>query len=442
MPVAIKKLKQNGNRILYPAPAANDPSGLMEANQRGRYSDGGGLYYVVGSKGERRWAFLFKSRTAHYATGEAKVHELGLGGAPHGDKPAVSLADARRKAEAARRLLADGKDPLSEKRASAVAAVASAKAEVAASAAFGDFADTYVARKTPEFKNPIHIKQWIRSLTVQAAPLRPMTIQDIDTTAVLSVLRPIWTTTPESAKRLQERIEKVLNAATVEGLRTGPNPAQWVGHLKETLATRKQSDKKNHAALPFKDAPAFMVELLKLTSVSARALEWTMLCAARTGETIGARWPEIDFEQRVWTVPAERMKAKKEHRVPLTDRAIQILHDVRRFSRTGATDYVFQNGTKGLSNMAMTECLKRLRPDVTVHGMRSTFSDWANEITTHDSKVIEFALSHIIGDKAEKAYRRGDALEKRCALMADWELYLLSQIQRKPDGGFDTRIRK
>lgn len=332
------------------------PHALKDLTTPGRYSDGGGLYFAIGSKGERKWVFMFKSRTERYPSGEPKVHEIGLGGAPHGDKPAVSMADARRKAEAARRLLAEGRSPLAEKRAAAVTAVAIVKAEAAAAMTFGEFADTYVARKTPEFKSPVHIKQWVRSLTVQAAPLRKMAIQDVDTAAVLSVLRPIWGTTPESAKRLQERIEKVLNAATVEGFRTGPNPAQWVGHLKETLATRKRSDKKNHAALPFLEAPAFMVELRKLTSISAKALEWTILTAARTGESIGAKWQEIDFEAKVWTVPASRMKAKKEHRVPLCNRMVLILEGLPVLTNRAPDSFVFENGSKGLPSRSEWRC--------------------------------------------------------------------------------------
>ena len=215
---------------------------------------------------------------------------------------------------------------------------------------------------------------------------------------------------------------------TVEGLRTGDNPARWVGHLKEAegLKTRKGKDRKNHAALDYREIPDFIGKLRKLTSVSAMALEFAILTAARTGEIIGATWSEIDLEQRMWTVPADRMKAGKEHRVPLNDRAIAILQKLRTFSKLGPYDAVFQSGIGGrpLSNMALLQCLKGIRKGVTTHGFRSTFSDWTGETTTHDAETREFALAHVKGDKAESAYRRGTSFDKRRALLKEWESYL------------------
>lgn len=417
---------------------------LKHLSVPGRYSDGGGLYFVIGKKGERRWAFLYKSRRNRLKSGLPKPVELGLGGAPYGNKPGVSLVLARRKAADARNLLALGKDPLEEKtnaKGSPVLARMSVL-DVAHTAAgqlndreknisFGEYGDAYVAAVTKDFKNPVHIRQWHRSIDVQAGPLRTMRVRDIGTDDILAVLRPIWAATPESAKRLQSRIEKVLSAATVERYRSGPNPAQWVGNLKDTeLKTRKVSDKKNHKALPFGDAPSFMAELRKLTSMSARALSWTIHTAARTGETLGATWGEIDFASKVWTIPASRMKAGKEHRVPLCDRALAILQDLPRINNRAPDDFIFTNGVRPLSNMAMTECLKGIRKGVTVHGYRSTFSDWANETTQHDPKVVEFALAHVLGNKAEAAYRRGDVLDKRRALLNDWDAYLEGRVTK------------
>ncbi len=208
---------------------------------------------------------------------------------------------------------------------------------------FGEFADRYVASKIEEFKNPIHRAQWESSLKNYAATLRPIPIADVDTNNILAVLRPIWNEKHETASRLRGRIERILAAAAVEGLRSGDNPARWVGHLKEAegLNTRKGSDKKNHAALPYAEMPDFMGQLRKLTSVSAMALDFAILNAARTGEIIGAKWSEIDMAERVWIIPAERMKAGKEHRVPLNDRSIEILKKLRTFSKLGPNDAVF-----------------------------------------------------------------------------------------------------
>jgi integrase len=416
-----KKLKQSGDRILQPVVDPKSGKAVeAEPTRRGRYGDGANLFFCIGKYGERRWTFIYRDRVT------GRPHELGLGGAPHGDKPAVSLAEARRKADVARRLLADGKDPLTERTAKRRAAVAVVKAEVAAATTFGEYADRFVAQKVKEFDNPVHRRQWESTLTKYAASLRPMAVQDVDTTAVLKALRPIWDTIPETAGRVRARIEMVLAAATVEGLRTGDNPARWVGHLKAVLPSRKGSDVKNHAALPYSEAPAFMTELRKLTSVSARALEFAILNTSRTGEVRGATWSEIDLENRVWVVPAERMKARKEHRVPLNDRAIEILKGLRVFSETGPTDSVFQSAASGrmLSNMAMAQCLKGIREGITVHGFRSTFRDWAGDETKHEKETIEFCLAHVVGDASEAAYRRSSAFDKRRALLLDWETYL------------------
>ncbi|BAL73750.1 tyrosine-type recombinase/integrase [Bradyrhizobium cosmicum] len=450
------------------------PADLKAFKDKGRYSDGGGLYYVIGSKGERRWAFLYKSRRERYPTGAPKVHELGLGGAPapDGDKPAVSLADARRRADTLRRLLSEGKDPLTEKRSEPIPSPVVVHVELPERPAdeknvlFGTFADAYFKAKKGEWKNEKHVNQWKRSIEVEAAPLRDKIIRDIDTDEVLSLLRPIFLSTPETGKRLQERLSKIFAAATVEKYRDGANPAAWAGHLKETdLRTRKASDVKSHEALPFNDIPLFMHTLRRYTSMSARALEWTILSVARTSETIGARWSEIDYEQKLWIVPAGRMKKSREHRVPLTDSMLTMLEEQRKI--TGGFEFIFSNNGDPLSNMAMTEVVKGLvRPPretdqsavaavtsdrwqdaihyffdnkgamvcstklsraPTVHGFRSSFSDWANDTTEHDAKIIDFCLAHINSDKTEAAYRRSDAVEKRRRVLIDWDGYCRSR---------------
>ena len=252
--------------------------------------------------------------------------------------------------------------------------------------------------------------------------INDLPVSAIDTGLVLKgALEPIWTKTPESASRIRGRIEAVLGWAKVRGYREGENPARWHGHLKETLPARSKLSRGHHAALPYKDLPAFMGELRGKRGVSARALEFTILTAARTGDTIGARWPEIDLDAAVWTIPAARMKAAKEHRVPLSDRAIAIIEALPR-----ASEYVFPGAKKDkpLSQQAMLEVVRGMRgKDATPHGFRSSFKDWAGETTSYANELTEVALAHAVSDKTEAAYRRGDMMEKRRRLMADWAAY-------------------
>lgn len=372
----------------------------------GRHADGANLYLSIGKDGQRRWTFMYKER------GTGRVREMGLGPA---NKTGVSLADARRKATAARQLIADGVDPLTDKRARQAATT---------SETFGEFADKYVDSISKGFKSQVHIAQWKSSLKDHAALLRPMKIEQIGTEHVLRVLEPIWDKTHETAKRLQCRIERILDAARAKGLRTGDNPARWKGHLKELLAKRK-GVREHHAAIPYADMPAFMVELRDLKSVSATALEFAILTAARTGEIVGATWTEIDLDEKLWTIPAGRMKAAQEHRIPLTDRAIQILRSMHLPS-TKPGDFVFPGAraAKPLSNMAMLQCLRGIRAGVTVHGFRSAFRDWAGDNTSFPREVAEAALAHVIRNKSEAAYRRSDALNKRRKLMSAWQSFL------------------
>lgn len=375
----------------------------------GRYPDGGNLYLNVGREGQRRWTFLYKER----ATGRPR--EMGLGSA---GKAGVTLAEARRKAAAARSLLANGVDPLTDKR----------NRRASVSVAFGVYADRYVKGVVEkEAKNAKHVDQWKMTLEVYAKTLRPKPLDQITTEDVLAVLRPIWDSKRETASRLRGRIARVLDAAKVDKLRIGDNPAAWTGHL-DKLLSKKREKIANHKALPYSELPVFMGELRQRNSISALALEFTVFTVARTGDTIGARWSEFDIPRKLWIVPGERMKADKEHRVPLTDRAIEILESLRT-PTTKPIDYVFPGSRRGkpLSNMSMLELLRGMRSGVTVHGFRSAFSDWCGNETAHDAETREFSLAHVVGNKAEAAYRRGDSLEKRRALLADWAAYLRSK---------------
>ncbi len=320
----------------------------------GRHSDGGNLYLNVSATGAKSWVFL-------YWFG-GRQREMGLGSALD-----VSLAAARELAAAARDRLRSDQDPLllkTEDRA----------------VSFGEVADGYIDAMRPKWSNAKHAWQWSHTLTVYAANLRPMPVDSVDTGVVLSVLQPIWGKIPETASRLRGRIEAVLDSAKAKGLRSGENPARWRGHLDQVLPKRQKLTRGHHAALPIDDLPAFVAKLRARPGLSARVLEFTILTAARTGEAIGARWDEIDFERAVWTVPASRMKAKVEHRVPLSAAALAIVR-VRQELRT--SDYVFPGSRDGkpLSNMSMDKVLRLEKLDVTVHGFRSTFRDWAGERT-------------------------------------------------------------
>jgi integrase len=380
----------------------------------GRHADGGGLYLAKDADGRSRWSFFF---TAH-----GRRREMGLG--PY---PTIPLADARAAAALARQQVAAGLDPIVERdRAAAEAAAASAAVanlEKPARPTFGQVADELLRSKTAEFRNEKHRAQWKMTLQKYAKPLHRMPVDEITTKDVLSVLSPIWTKIPETASRLRGRIERVLAAAKAKGLRSGENPAAWRDNLKELLPARQKLTRGHHAALPFEKVPEFMAALRQRPGLDARALEFCILTAARSGEVLGASWTEIDLGKAVWTVPALRMKAGKEHRVPLTDRVIAILREVEPLRRDDG--YVFPGRKDGrpLSGMAMEMLLRRMEVEVTVHGFRSSFRDWAGEVTHFPREVAEAALAHVISNKAEAAYRRGDALEKRRVMMEAWAAY-------------------
>jgi integrase len=369
----------------------------------GRYSDGAGLYLVVGPGASRRWAFLFRWR--------GKLKEMGLG-----SLTSVSLADARAKADEARRALGEGRNPIEERR------TQTAKRDAATT--FGAFADELVKSLSHGFRNEKHKAQWAMTLVRYATPLRSKRLDDIATGDVLAALQPLWQTRPETASRLRGRIERVLDAAKAKGLRSGENPARWRGHLDALLPKRQRLTRGHHAAMAFNEVPGFVANLRASESVSALALEFLILTAARSGEVLGARWDEFDLDAELWKVPASRMKAGREHRVPLTPRALDILRSVERICDG---DHVFPGQQRGrpLSVMALAMVLRRLKlKNVTVHGFRSAFRDWCGEATSFPRDVAEAALAHAVGDMTERAYRRGDALEKRRKLMSAWAVFI------------------
>jgi integrase len=326
----------------------------------------------------------------------------------------LNLVEAREKARLLRQQLVDGIDPFTARRQAKQERLAKLAAEARAMT-FKQCAEACMKSHADGWKNAKHAAQWRSTLETYAYPvLGDLAVDDIATAHVVRVLQPIWKEKPETASRVRGRIEKVLGWATVRGFRSGDNPARWRGHLQELFAAKaKVRPVNHHAALPYTDAPAFMADLRSRNSLSARALEFTILTGVRTGETIGATWDEIDFAAKTWTIPASRMKAGKAHKVPLSDRAAEILASLPREG-----EHIFP-----LSNMAMLELLRGMRPGTTVHGFRSTFRDWAAERTSYPNHVAEAALAHTIGDKVEKAYRRGDLFEKRRRLMADWSTW-------------------
>jgi integrase len=381
----------------------------------GRYCDGGNLYLQVrNSTSKKSPDSINKSWAFRYSRNDKQTW-MGLG--PY---PDVSLAEARELATDARKQLLKGIDPLTDKRARKRAA-RRAHDDILS---FAECAEKYIDAQAPGWSNPKHIDQWRNTLKNVAGPVfGHLPVDEIDTALVMRCIEPLWTTKTETASRLRGRIESVLDWATVRGYRGGDNPARWRGHLdkllpRPSLVTRV----KHHAALPYTEAGAFLQTLRDDPGIASRALELTILTAARTNEVIQAEWSEFDLGLGIWVVPAERMKSKREHRVPLSDDAVSVLKAVEGRSQR----YVFPGHKRGshLSNIAMLQVLKRLgRTDITVHGFRSTFRDWCAESTNYPSDVAEMALAHVLRDKTEAAYRRGDLFEKRARLMADWARY-------------------
>jgi integrase len=384
---------------------------ISRVKKPGRYGDGGGLVLQVSKWGTKAWLFRYERH--------GRERQMGLG-----PLHTISLAEARELATEKRKLLLRGLDPIEERNTERTAR----RLEAAKAMTFDQCATAYIADNKVAWRNPKHRQQWENTLNTYVSPVMgALPVQAIDTALVTKVLQPIWSAKPETASRIRGRIETVLNWARARGFRDGDNPARWKGHLDSLLPARsKVQAVRHHPALPYAELPAFMAELRAREGISALALEWTILTCVRTGETVGARWSELD--QDSWTVPAARMKGERDHRVPLCDRARQILELV---PQEAGSDFIFPGARAKapISNMAMLELLRGMRPGLTVHGFRSTFRDWAAEKTIYQNHVVEMALAHAVGDKVEAAYRRGDLFEKRCRLMKDWATYCATTLK-------------
>ena len=381
---------------------------VATTSERGRYADGGGLYLQVSNQGTKSWLFRFMLN--------GKSRQMGLG-ALH----TVSLAEAREAALRCRKLLQDGKDPIEERNRARI----SRQLNDASTKTFKECAQAYIESHSAGWRNAKHAAQWSSTLETYAYPtIGALPVDNVDTALVMNFLDPIWRTKTETASRLRGRIEAILDWASTRNYRKGENPARWSGHLSNLLPAKSKIKKvKHHAALPYDEIGAFMIQLAGRDSVSARGLEFLVLTAARPGEVLGANWAEVDLEKAVWTLPPDRMKADKEHRVPLSESVLDVL---RKMQDAAVSPFVFPGAqrNKPLSNMAFLQLLKRMgKGDLTAHGFRSTFRDWAAEHTAFPRDVAELALAHSIGDKVEAAYRRGDLFEKRRNLMDAWAGY-------------------
>jgi len=376
-------------------------------------SDGGGLYVRVRADGSASFFFA--------ATVKGQRREMGLGSVA-----AVDLDLARDKASEARKAIASGRDPFAEKATAKLAAKELAKVPT-----FGEFADDYVASIEAGFRNSKHRAQWKSTLRTYAAPLWKVRIDEVTTDHVLKALKPIWTAKPETASRVRGRIERVLDAAKARGLRPRDsiNPAQFKGHLQILLPKRRVLSRGHHVALPIAEAPEFMAKLRARPALAARALEFAILTAARTGEVLGARWGEIEWAASTWVVPAIRMKAGVEHRVPLSAAALALLKALAP-EEPDADALIFADRGKPLGNMAMLALLKRMKIEVTTHGFRSTFRDFCGDKAGFPRELAEAALAHTLQSKSERAYRRGTAVELRRPMMAAWAAYLGEAAER------------
>jgi len=391
---------------------------FLKSAKAGRHGDGRGLYLEVSPTLNKRFVYRF--------TLKGRTSEISLG-----IYPAVTLIEARRKAEEQRVLHKSGINPVEVKRKVAAAS--------GTGRTFSKVTEEFLKTKSGEWSNAKHRQQWQNTLSQHAAKLSDLDVVDISTEDVLAVLLPIWNDIPETASRLRGRIEAILDYAKVRKLRTGENPASWRGNLAHVLPKRQILTRGHHRALPYTDIPKFIKTIRTREDLSAIALEVTILTALRTSEVLKAEWSKIDFDKKIWTIPAMRTKAKREHRIPLTPRIVEHL---RHLHEGKINQFIFPSPKpdRPLSNNAMEMLLRRLdAKNTTVHGMRSSFRDWAGDETEFQREVIEAALGHVIGDKAEAAYRRGDAMAKRRALMIAWEEYC---IGRKKSGNVVTLSRK
>lgn len=381
------------------------PLAVSKMKEPGYYGDGAGLWLQVSKSGSKSWIFRF--------TFGGKQREMGLG-----PVHTVNVGEARAKAKECRVLLLAGQDPLEVRKAEQLAGAA----ERAKLMTFDQCASAYIAAHRGGWKNAKHASQWENTLATYASPIiGALPVAAVDTALIVKVLGPIWLEKTETATRLRGRIESILDWATVSKFRAGENPARWRGHLDNLLADPgKVAKVAHHPALPWREIGAFMVDLRQREGIGARAVEFAILTATRSGEVRGAQWHEIDLEAALWTIPAERMKAGREHRVPLSNCTLALL---KNMPRLGDTVFPGQTGNTALSDMSLTAVLRRMgRTDITVHGFRSTFRDWCSESVANSfpREVCEHALAHSLPDKTEAAYRRGDLLDKRVMLMQAW----------------------
>jgi integrase len=382
---------------------------LVRGARPGLTGDGGGLYLRISrAGGTASWVFRYRIR--------GKLRDAGLGSVE-----TWSLAEARERARKLRQLRGDGLDPIEVRKSTRL----EERLEAAKVMTFEQCAERYIAAHRAGWRNEKHRQQWGNTLATYVSPVfGALPVAAVDVGLVMRALEPIWTEKPETAGRVRGRIESVLDWAKARGYRQGENPARWRGHLENLLPKKsKISRVAHHAALPYPELPEFMAELRQQDGVSSRALEFAILTAARTGEVIGARWSEIDLEARLWTVPASRMKAGKEHRVPLSDAALAILKDMHAIRQAAAFVFPGVRAGRTLSNMSLIAVLRRMGRAMTAHGFRSSFRDWAAERTGFPAEVAEMALAHVVGDKVEAAYRRGAMLDKRRQLAEAWARY-------------------
>jgi integrase len=395
---------------------------LLKSGTTGRHRASKNLYLQVRGKNTGSWLLRYMR--------DGKAHWMGLGRAD-----VVTLQEARAKATDNGKLIVDGIDPLAAKRAETTAA----RIKNAKSITFGKCAKDYLTTHAPSWRNDKHTDQWYATFQggkrtpAATAVINDLPVSEINTALAMKVLEPLWTKTPETATRVRQRCEQVIAFATAREYRAGPNPFLWRGHLDNLLPApvklKRLQGNHHHPAMAYADIPAFMPELRRSRFITARALEFCILTATRTAEVLGATWDEINFDTKTWTIPDSRMKAGKEHRVPLSNRVLEILTDLER---EDDNPFVFIGGRagRGLSPIAMLQFLKPLRPDVTVHGFRSTFRTWAAEQTAFPHHVCEQALAHTLPNAVERAYQRGDLFDKRRKLMAAWSDYCAAPVSK------------
>ncbi|WP_213500826.1 tyrosine-type recombinase/integrase [Novosphingobium decolorationis] len=378
----------------------HDPRSVKRLSEPGLHSDGDRLYLDISKTGAKRWTYV------RYTKGRRRQKGLGA-------YPEVSLQQARRKRDKTNAKIRDGHDPF---------AGSDTSPGIERNATFGAIALEYVTSQEAGWRNPKHRQQWRNTLTTYAKPIWDVPAGEVEVDDVYAILKPIWHKKAETAKRLRGRIERVLGAATVHGLRSGPNPAAWRGNLEHLLGKQRKGPRRHHPAMAFGDVSSLLARLQLQPGTAARALELLIHTATRTCEILDARWTEFDLENAIWKIPPERMKAGKEHRIPLTPEVTKLIENLK-----GHNSLLFsgQSNTKPLSNMAMRMLLRRMDiENVSVHGFRSSFRDWCGECTDVPRDIAEMALAHEVGSEVERAYRRGDALEKRRKLMQRWSNYL------------------